>query len=125
MHLLKYLYLFLGTLSLGLGIIGLFIPLLPTTPLLLLAAALYMRSSPKLYNWLLSRKYIGKYIRDFRENKAIPKKTKIVTISLIWMTILYCVICVVSNIWIRISLIIIAIATTIHILSFKNSDTTS
>jgi uncharacterized protein len=122
MHLLKYLYIFLGTLSLVLGIIGIFLPLLPTTPLLLLAAALYVRSSPKLYNRLLSNKYIGKYIRDLRENKAIPVHTKIVSVSLIWVTILYCVICIVSNIWLRIALIAIAAATTIHILSFKNTE---
>lgn len=121
MQLLKYLYIVLGTLSLGLGIIGIFLPLLPTTPLLLLAAALYVRSSQKLYNRLISCKVIGKYILDFRENKSIPKRAKIVSISLIWATILYSVICIVSNIWLRILLIIIAIATSMHIMSFKSS----
>ena len=80
---MKALYILFGTLSLILGIIGIFLPLLPTTPFLLLTAALYVRSSPRLYNWLLHQKYLGNYIRNFRENKAIPLRAKIVSVSLI------------------------------------------
>ena len=76
---MKALYILFGTLSLILGIIGIFLPLLPTTPFLLLTAALYVRSSPRLYNWLLHQKYLGNYIRNFRENKAIPLRAKIVS----------------------------------------------
>ena len=68
---MKTLYIALGTLSLALGILGIFLPLLPTTPFLLLTAALYFKSSPRLYNWLLNQKHLGPYIRNFRENKAI------------------------------------------------------
>ena len=68
---MKTLYIALGTLSLALGILGIFLPLLPTTPFLLLTAALYFKSSPRLYNWLLNHKHLGPYIRNFRENKAI------------------------------------------------------
>ena len=69
---MKTLYIALGTLSLALGILGIFLPLLPTTPFLLLTAALYFKSSPRLYNWLLNQKHLGPYIRNFRENNAIP-----------------------------------------------------
>lgn len=64
---MKVLYILFGTLSLALGIIGIFLPLLPTTPFLLLTAALYVRSSPRLYNRLLHHKYLGSYIRNLRK----------------------------------------------------------
>ena len=65
---MRYLLMVLGSVALALGVAGIFLPLLPTTPFLLLAAALYFRSSPQLYEWLLSHKHLGPYIRNFREN---------------------------------------------------------
>ena len=67
------------TISLALGILGIFLPLLPTTPFLLLTAALYFKGSFRLYNWLLNHRYFGPYIRNYRENKAIPLRAKIVS----------------------------------------------
>lgn len=116
---MKVLYILLGSLSLVLGIIGIFLPLLPTTPFLLLTAALYVRSSPRLYNWLLRQKHLGPYIRNFREHKAIPLKAKIISISLIWITILYCVIFILPYWWLKVLLLLIAAGTSYHILSFK------
>ena len=74
---MKVICIILGSLSLGLGIAGIFLPLLPTTPFLLLTAALYFRGSPRLYDWLLRQKRLGPYIRNFREHKAIPLHAKI------------------------------------------------
>lgn len=71
---MRYLLAAAGVLSLSIGIAGIFLPLVPTTPLLLLAAALFCRSSPKLYGWLLAHPVFGTYIRNYRENKAIPLK---------------------------------------------------
>lgn len=116
---MKVLYILLGSLSLVLGIIGIFLPLLPTTPFLLLTAALYVRSSPRLYNWLLRQKHLGPYIRNFREYKAIPLKAKIISVSLIWITILYCVIFILPYWWLKVLLLLIAAGTSYHILSFK------
>ena len=115
----KVLLLILGSISLALGVIGIFVPLLPTTPLLLLAAALYFRSSPKLYDWLLNHPRLGTYIRNFREHRAIPLRVKIVSVSLVWLTMGYCIIAVVEPLWLRITLALLATAITIHILSFK------
>ena len=78
---MRYLLAAVGVLSLSIGIAGIFLPLVPTTPLLLLAAALFCRSSPKLYDWLLAHPVFGTYIRNYRENKAIPLKVKIVSIT--------------------------------------------
>ncbi|MBR2931563.1 MAG: YbaN family protein [Rikenellaceae bacterium] len=116
---MKVLLIILGSISLALGVIGIFVPLLPTTPLLLLAAALYFRSSPKLYDWLLNHPRLGTYIRNFREHRAIPLRVKIVSVSLVWLTMGYCIIAVVEPLWLRIALALLATAITIHILSFK------
>lgn len=116
---MKLLYAILGSVSLCLGVVGIFLPLLPTTPFLLLAAALYFRSSPRLYQWLINQKYLGPYIRNFREYNAIPLQAKIISISLIWITMLYCIFFLIPNIWIKIIFLLIASGTTYYILSFK------
>ena len=94
-------------------------PLLPTTPFLLLTAALYFKSSPRLYDWLLRNRYLGIYIRNFREYKAIPLRAKIVSVVLLWATIGYCVLAVVEALWLRLLLAAIAVGVTIHIWSYK------
>ena len=116
---LKYLYIAAGTLSLILGVVGIFVPLLPTTPFLLFTAALYFKSSPRLYDWLLRNRYLGIYIRNFREYKAIPLRAKIVSVVLLWATIGYCVLAVVEALWLRLLLAAIAVGVTIHIWSYK------
>ena len=116
---MKYLLAFFGTVSLALGIMGVFLPVLPTTPFLLLAAALYMRSSERLYDWLMSHKHLGAYIRNFREHKALPLRVKIVSVSMVWATLLYCAIFVAREWWMSTMFIAIATGVTIHILSYK------
>ena len=110
----------LGTISLVLGIIGVFLPLLPTTPFLLLTAFLYFRSSPKAYNWLINHKLLGPYIVNYREKKIIPLKAKIFALTLMWASILNCVIFLIEKIQVSILLLVIAVGVTIHILSFKS-----
>ena len=116
---MKYLLIILGSISLALGVIGIFLPVLPTTPFLLLSATLYVRSSEKLYQWLINQKYLGTYIRNFREHHAIPLRAKILSISMIWITLTYCAISISNIIWIKLIFIALAIAVTIHILSYK------
>ena len=110
-----------GTFFLVLGIIGIFIPLLPTTPFLLLAAACYIRGSKKFYNWLIKNRWLGEYIKNYQEGKGIPLNIKIISIMFLWITIIFSIIMIVSNIFIRIILIIIAIGVTIHILTIKTT----
>lgn len=108
-----------GSLALGLGIIGVFLPVLPTTPFLLLAAACYVRSSPELYDRLLRSRWLGKYIRDYREKRGIPATTKVLTISALWLTIGYSALFVVDGPVVRILLLLIALAVTAHLLSLR------
>ena len=108
---MKTLYIVLGSISLGLGILGIFLPLLP--------AALYFKGSPRLYNWLLNHRHFGPYIRNFRENKAIPLRAKIISLVLMWGTMLYCIFFLIPFLWVKILLGLIAAGVTYHILSFK------
>ena len=103
----------------GLGIIGIFLPLLPTTPFLLLAAACYARGSKKFYSWLLNNRWFGNYIKNYREGKGIPLKIKVLSISLLWATIGYSTVFVVDILLVRVALVLIAIGVTAHVLSIR------
>ncbi len=117
---MRFFLLIAGFLSLALAILGIFLPILPTTPFLLLSALLFSKSSQKWYNYLLQHKIFGKYITDFQVNRVIPLRVKIYSISFLWITILASAIFAVSQWWLRVLLVIIAIAVTIHILSFAH-----
>ena len=119
LKILKPIYIILGSISLALGTLGIFLPLLPTTPFYLLTAWLYMRGSKKMYDKVMSNKYFGTIVRDFQEDKSISLRTKIIVVSMIWGSILFSAFWVVSVWWLRILLLAIATGTTIHILSFR------
>ena len=116
---MKYLLIISGSICLALGVIGIFLPLLPTTPFLLLSAALYVRSSDKLYQWLIHQKYLGEYIRNFREHKAIPLRAKIISITMVWITLTYCALAIADEVWLKAIFLVLAISVTWHILSYK------
>lgn len=118
-NIIKGILIISGTFFLAIGIIGIFIPLLPTTPFLLLAAACYIRGSKKLYNKLIENKWVGEYIKNYQEGYGIPLKVKIYTISLLLITILFSVFFIIQNFWIKIILLLIAFIVTFHILSIK------
>jgi uncharacterized membrane protein YbaN (DUF454 family) len=108
-----------GTLSTGLGIIGIFVPILPTTPFLLLAAACYMRSSERFYQWLINNRVFGAYVRNYIEGRGMPVRIKIFTILLLWLTIGLSIAFGVQNTVIRIILICVAVGVTAHIVLIK------
>ena len=110
-----------GTMSTAIGIIGIFVPILPTTPFLLLAAACYLRSSQRFYNWLLNNRFIGAYVRNYIQGRGMPLKIKIITILLLWITITCSIIFAVQALIIRIILFIIAIGVTVHIIFIRSS----
>jgi len=118
-QLLKMILIGTGTFFLGLGIIGIFIPILPTTPFLLLAAACYVRSSKRFYDWLIHNKWFGSYIKNYYDGKGVPLKVKGVTIFLLWSSILFSILFIIDIFWIQIVLIIIAFGVTVHILTIK------
>lgn len=108
-----------GTLFTGIGVVGIFVPILPTTPFLLLAAACYARSSQRFYNWLLNNRYFGSYIKSYIQRKGVPLKIKVLTVVLLWITIGASVIFAVQVFIVKVILILIAVGVTIHIICIK------
>tara|TARA_B110000263_G_scaffold137695_1_gene119445 strand:+ start:214 stop:615 length:402 start_codon:yes stop_codon:yes gene_type:complete len=83
----RLLWIILGSLFVTIGYIGIFVPGLPTTVFLILAAACYIRSSEKLYNWLINNKHFGQLIKDYYEGKGMPLKSKVIALS---MMVIFC-----------------------------------
>ena len=108
-----------GTLCVGLGILGMAIPVLPTTPFLLLAAFFYARSSDRFYHWLTTNRWFGDYIRNYREGKGIPLLQKALVIFLLWLSISYAVYFVVAQFWLKFILLGIALGVTYHLVTIK------
>ena len=79
----------IGSISLVLGILGIFLPLLPATPFLLLASACYLKGSERLYNRLMNNKVLGTYIKNIQQRRGIPLRAKIITLSILWLSLLF------------------------------------
>ena len=120
----KTLYIIIGSLLVVLGTIGIFVPLLPTTIFLLLASYFFMKGSPKLNEKLLGNKYLGKYIKDYKENRGMPLKSKISSVIMLWISILISGFFLTESNVIRGILLLVAIGVTIHISSLKRIQTT-
>lgn len=108
-----------GTLFVALGLVGILVPVLPTTPFLLLAAVCYAKSSRRFYEWLMTNRVCGSYIRNYREGRGIPLAHKIVSISLLWLTLGYAAGFVVSQWWLKLILLGIAAGVTLHLVRVK------
>jgi uncharacterized membrane protein YbaN (DUF454 family) len=115
----KALLIVAGFACVGLGAIGVFLPILPTTPFLLLAAACFIRSSDRFYNWLVNHRWFGAYIRNYREHRAITARAKAVTLCLLWATLAYSGLWIAKLIWIRILLGVVGLCVTVHILALR------
>lgn len=118
--LLKPLLIFLGSLSVLLGLVGIVFPLIPTTPFLLLAAFFYARSSEKLYNWLLNTKWLGEYIKSFQAGNGIPLRAKYISILVLWTTSGYSVFFLIPIFWVKGIMIAIVLYITYFIWSIKS-----
>ena len=114
----KIIYIILGSIALALGVTGIILPILPTTPFLLLSAFFYVRSSKKLYHWLINHKLFGKYLYNYLTYKAIPLRAKIFALILIWITIPICCI-LINKMIVSIILPIIALTVSIYIIRLK------
>ena len=114
--LMRMLFFTAGTISLILGVIGVLIPILPTTPFLLLSAACYLRSSTRMYQWLFNNRIFGEYLSNYRDGKGITLNTKIFALTLLWVTILYSAFFIIVLWVVQLALFIIAIAVSVHII---------
>lgn len=115
----KFLIIVLGFITLILGVVGIFLPILPTTPFLLLSAYCFLKSSEKMYVWLINNKILGAYVKTYIEYKAITIRAKAVSIASLWSVMGISIIFFVDSILVRLLLVFIAICVTIYLIRFK------
>lgn len=111
-----------GYLSVALGFAGAFLPLVPTTPLLLLALWCFSKSSPKMNAWLLGNRMFGRYLKDYEQGRGIPKVVKVSSIIILWSSILFTTIVFTEAWWLRVLLLLMALLVSVHILNLKRSE---
>ncbi len=116
----RLLLLVVGWVSLATGVIGMFLPLLPTTCFLLLAAWAFGRSSPRWYAWMYHNKVFGSYLRDYRDGRGIPLGVKIGSLAVLWGSIALSAVVFVSAWWVRLILVAIAVAVTVHLVTLRD-----
>ncbi len=105
-----------GIVSLGVGIIGLVLPLVPSTPLFLLSAVCFARSAPRFHAWLLSNRWFGEHLRNYHEGRGISAPHKAASITLLWLSMGYAALAATGHLWLRIALVVIAGGVTWHLL---------
>ena len=115
----RYLYLLSGFLFVAIGVIGIFLPILPTTIFLILASACFVKSSPQANEWLRNHKILGAYIRNYQDKSGLTIKAKVFNVTLLWIMILSSAYFFTEEFFIRLLLLAIAIGVTIHILMIK------
>lgn len=108
-----------GTFFLCLGVVGIAVPLLPTTPFLLLAAACYLRGSDRMHKWMMTNKVFGRYLKNYAEGRGVSWRVKTGTVALLWSVIGLSVAFATESTIVRIGLAAIAIAVSIHILRIR------
>ena len=115
----RYAYLIAGFLLVVIGVIGIFLPLLPTTIFLILASACFVKSSPKANEWLRNHKVLGVYLKNYQDKTGLTLKTKIYTIVFLWISISISGFFLTNELYIRLILIAIAIGVSMHITFIK------
>jgi hypothetical protein len=115
----KYFYLISGFLLVAIGVIGIFLPLLPTTIFLILASICFLKSSPKANEWLRNHKILGGYIDNYQNKTGLTRNAKIANIITLWISISLSAFFLTDELYIRIILLAIAIGVTIHLVMIK------
>jgi len=120
---IRSLWLAVGLVCVVLGAAGMVLPILPTTPFLLAAAACFCKSSTRMYDWLLNNKWLGEYIRNYREGRGLSMRTKITALTVLWTTIGISIVFLLSRLLppqlvlpMQIVMIAVAVGVSIHIL---------
>lgn len=114
---MKHVYNIVGCIAVALGLLGVFLPLLPTTPFLLLASACFARGSTRLHAWLRNSKPLGQYLRDYEDGKGIPLRAKIVAIALMWTSLIVAIVRV-PSLPVRLMLACVGIGVSIYLVWF-------
>lgn len=109
-----------GLLSLTAGIIGIFVPMWPTTCFLLGAAACFSKSSDRLHNWMLSNRTFGRYLREYKETGTVESRIKVASMSLMWASLVLSSLIVQPPIWVVSLLFLVGTAVTVHVVSIPS-----
>lgn len=120
----KYLLIAVGSVSLFLGILGIFLPLLPTVPFLLLTAYCFARSSERLHSWLMQHKTFGSYIYQYQTYRAVTRKTKVLAISFLWGSLVFSMI-LLQNVGYCLLLTLVGMCVTFYLLSLQTLEARS
>jgi uncharacterized membrane protein YbaN (DUF454 family) len=115
----KAFLIFAGTFFVALGVLGMFLPLLPTTVFLLLAAYCYSRSSEKFHDWLLTNRLCGSYISNYRSGRGITLRQKVSTILTLWLSIGFSIWLLAGSFWIVVLLVLVAVGVSLHIVLLR------
>lgn len=117
-------YKIFGFLCVGLGSLGIFLPILPTTPFLLLALYCFAKSSPKWHDWLVGNPVLGRYLRVYTNGEGLSLVQKLRAIILMWLVMGSTIIFFVNALWLRVLLCVIGIGVTIHLSMIKKTNDT-
>lgn len=118
----KLAYLAIGTVSLALGVIGIILPVLPTTPFILLTAYCYYRGSPRFHEWLLNHKTLGPIVEEYGDGEGMTRNSKYTAIAMTWIAVSLTAIFLLDTIQQRALVISLAIIGTIVILRLKTRE---
>lgn len=119
----RYAYLISGFLLVAIGVIGIFLPLLPTTIFLILASACFVKSSPKANEWLRSNKLLSPYLKNYQDKTGLSLKSKIFTIGFLWFSISLSAFYLTNEFYIKIILLVIAVGVSVHLIMVKTKKT--
>ncbi len=119
---MKILLNIIGTIALLLAVVGIFLPLLPTTPFLLLASACYLRGSQRMHDWLIENRLFGQYLDNIQSNRGLPLRAKLITLAFLWLSLLYSAYSIPIT-WVRLLLLIPGIGVTVYLLRMRTLKT--
>ena len=116
---MRVLFIGLGSLFVAIGVLGVFLPLLPSTVFFLLAAACYARGSERAHNWLMTNRFFGRYLRNYSEHRGATLHTKIVTIAMLWAGLALSAYLVTPPLWVYAILAAVGVGVTAHLLHLR------
>lgn len=114
--LLRFVLIGIGWFSIAAGIIGIFLPIMPTVPFLLLAAVCFSKSSVRFHTWLVEHKQFGPLVRDYLLTGAVPLKAKVAALTMIWISFPVSAFFLVEVFWLKLALMSVAAAVTLYLL---------
>lgn len=112
----------LGMTFLGIGAVGIVLPVLPTTPFVIVSALCFSKSSKRFERWISKNRYFGSYIENYKTKKGVPFDVKIKSIIFLWAMLLVSAFVFISNIYLQILLMVIGLGVTAHIWMLKTMD---